>query len=355
MAAPTLAPLTALTPQALGAYDTIIDVRAPAEFAIDHIPGAISLPVLDDAQRAEVGTVYVQESPFLARKIGAALVARNAARHIEESLRDKPGDWRPLVYCWRGGQRSGAMATILAQIGWRVSVLEGGYRSYRRLVVGALYDGAPPGNLVMLDGNTGTGKTALLHLMAARGHQVLDLEALAAHRGSLFGSTGPQPAQKGFESALATELAAMDPARPILVEAESSRIGDLTLPPALWQAMIKAPRVEITAPLDARIAFTQETYAEVAADRKAVAEKLAELAPFHGWEKIDAWQSQALEGADTALIQALLTEHYDPRYSRSRARRSDRPTLHLTASSLDQAGLDAAASELETLLSRVRH
>ena len=197
------------------AVDTLIDVRAPSEFAEDHLPGAINLPVLDDAQRAEVGTIYKQQSPFDARKIGGALVATNTARHLQTALSDKQGNWQPLVYCWRGGQRSGAFATILSQVGWRVQLLQGGYRSYRRLVVGLLYDAPLPFDLIPIEGGTGTAQTALLSHLSDAGAQTLDLEGLAAHRGSLFGGTGqPQPPQKLFESGLAGALSALDPAKP---------------------------------------------------------------------------------------------------------------------------------------------
>ena len=159
-------------------FDATIDVRSPSEFAEDHVPGAINLPVLSDEERARVGTIYVQEDSFLARKIGAALVARNAAQHIEGPLADHPGGWRPLIYCWRGGQRSGSFASILAQIGWRAETLDGGYRSYRRLVVQTLYDNPFPTRVVLLDGNTGTAKTELLRLLGPRGVQAIDLEGL---------------------------------------------------------------------------------------------------------------------------------------------------------------------------------
>ena len=227
-------------------FDDLIDVRSPAEFAEDHVPGAISLPVMSNEERARVGTIYVQESPFLARKIGAAVVARNAAAHIEGPLADRDGGWRPLVYCWRGGQRSGSFATILSQIGWRAETVEGGYRSWRRLVQGALYEGTLPHRLVLLDGLTGTAKTEILHRLDRLGTQVLDLEGLAGHRGSLLGGMpGGQPSQKGFETALATRLAALDPGRPVLAEAESSKVGDLALPPAIWSAMRAAKRIEV--------------------------------------------------------------------------------------------------------------
>ncbi|MEO1001278.1 MAG: tRNA 2-selenouridine(34) synthase MnmH, partial [Pseudomonadota bacterium] len=237
-------------------FDDWIDVRSPAEFAEDHLPGAINLPVLSNAERAEVGTIYVQESRFRAKRIGAAKIARAVARHLDGPLSDRPAGWRPLVYCWRGGQRSGAMATILTQIGWRAETLSGGYRSWRRHVVAALYDTPLAHRLVLLDGNTGTGKTALLPRLAERGVQVIDLEGLAAHRGSLFGGVAePQPAQKLFDSRVMAALSALDAGRVTVVEAESNHIGRLLVPPSLWAAMKLAPRIAISAPLPARAAF----------------------------------------------------------------------------------------------------
>nr|MCU0909115.1 tRNA 2-selenouridine(34) synthase MnmH [Paracoccaceae bacterium] len=248
-------------------FDTVIDVRSPAEFAEDHIPGAISLPVLSDAERARVGTIYKQDAPFAARKIGAALVARNAATHLEGPLAAMPGGWRPLVYCWRGGQRSGSFAAILREIGWRVDTIVGGYKTWRRLVLTAMHAPALQHRLVVLDGFTGTAKTALLPRLAALGVQVVDLEALAAHRGSLLGAVDrAQPSQKAWEGALALALAALDPARPVVVEAESSRIGNLSVPPAVWASMRTAPRIEIAAPVAARADYLARAYADLTAD-----------------------------------------------------------------------------------------
>ena len=222
-------------------FDAVIDVRSPGEFAQDHLPGAINLPVLDDAQRAVVGTEYVQGSKFRARRQGAALVARNIAEHLERALADRDGGFRPLVHCWRGGQRSGAMAAVMDQVGWTVTVLDGGYMTWRRAVTAALYDTPLAHRLVLLDGPTGAGKTEVLARLAARGVQTLDLEGLANHRGSLFGALpGGQPSQKLFESRLFDALEHLDPARPVVVEAESSRIGARVIPPALWTAMTAA-------------------------------------------------------------------------------------------------------------------
>ncbi|TFL18658.1 tRNA 2-selenouridine(34) synthase MnmH [Jannaschia formosa] len=298
-------------------FDTVIDVRAPSEFAEDHMPGAINLPVLSDAERARVGTIYVRQDRFLARKIGAALVARNAAVHIEGPLADKEGGWRPLVYCWRGGQRSGSFASILSQIGWRVEVVEGGYRSYRRLVSRLLYDTPLPHRLVLVDGGTGTGKTQLLQRMARDGAQVIDLEGLARHRGSNFGGwDGGQPAQKMFESHLAQVVTGLDPARPVFVEAESSSIGRVKLPPALWQAMGTAPVVRIEVPLSARARFLTTTYPDLTADAALLERRIESLKPYHPGDRIAAWHRLAHEGRYETLAEGLIEAHYDPRYRR---------------------------------------
>lgn len=341
--------LTSLADLSRLGVDTLIDARSPAEFAEDRLPGAVNLPVLDDTERARIGTIYVRDSRFLARRLGAALVARNVAGHLEGWLADQPSGWRPLVYCWRGGMRSGSFATILRAVGWQAQTLEGGYRSWRRLVVHTLYDAPLPWRLVLLDGNTGTGKTMLLARVAARGGQVLDLEAMAAHRGSVFGaSPGGQPAQKGFESALAGALAACDPTRPVLVEAESARLGTLTLPPALWAAMRAAPRIEIVAPLAARAGFTAHAYADLTADTARLAATLDRLRPYHARETVAQWQELAQAGAAAALAAALMEAHYDPRYAAARARQ---PTAtRLATPALDPTDLDRLADTLADLL-----
>jgi len=332
-------------------FDTIIDVRSPAEFAEDHIPGAINLPVLSNEERAQVGTIYVQDDPFKARKIGAALVAKNTAEHLQTALADKPGGWRPLVYCWRGGQRSGAFATILQEIGWRVAVLDGGYKSYRRAVQARLYEGEPPWRFVVLDGNTGTGKTELIHRLASRGAQGLDLEGLANHRGSLFGHRpGGQPSQKAFESALAEALRTLDPEKPVLVEAESSKIGRLMIPPVIWQGMETAPRVVLTAPLEARAEFLARVYRDIVDDEDRLIDRIQALSPYQSNEMIRRWIDLARARDHETLAAELMAEHYDPRYRRERTRH-DRPMLlELQAERLDDAGLDALADSLDTAL-----
>ncbi|MFN3954485.1 MAG: tRNA 2-selenouridine(34) synthase MnmH [Pararhodobacter sp.] len=332
-------------------FDEVIDVRAPAEYADDHIPGAINLPVLDDDERARVGTVYTRESRFLARRLGAALVARNAAHHLEGYLSNKSARYRPLLYCWRGGQRSGSLALILGQIGWQVGLLQGGWRSYRRLVAQALYEAPFPAPLRVLDGNTGTAKTALLARIATLGGQVIDLEALANHRGSIFGLEHgqSQPTQKRFESALALAIARLDPSRPVLVEAESIRIGALRLPPSLWQAMQSAPRLVIEAPLRARAHWLTATYTDLMADPHILHTRLEALAPFHPRACLAEWRAMVDEGAHAALAEALMVAHYDPRYRRSR-RQSEPPAALLHTQTLDPAALDALAASILTQL-----
>ncbi len=318
--------LTSLSDLAAHGFDTLIDVRAPAEYAEDHLPGAINLPVLSDAERAQVGTIYKQVNPFTARKLGAALVARNAADHLLGPLADKPGGWRPLVYCWRGGQRSGSFAMILAQVGWRVETIAGGYKAWRSLVVKAVHETAFPCPVVVLDGNTGSAKTEILNLLPERGVQVIDLEGLAGHRGSLFGALGPQPSQKAFEGRLAMTIAALDPARPVVIEAESSKVGQRSLPPEIWKAMTAAPRIAIAAPVSARAQYLVTAYADLVQDGARLAQVIGKLRLAHAAAQIAEWQAMAEAGEYTLLAEGLMADHYDPRYAKHRDRMAGRVT-----------------------------
>lgn len=320
--------LTSLPSIAAIGADTIIDVRSPSEYAEDHIPGAINLPVLSDAERAQIGTIYTRQSAFLARKQGAALVAQNAARHLQGPLAHMQGDWQPLVYCWRGGQRSGAFATILDQVGWRVHLIEGGYRSYRRQVVAALYDTPVTHRIRLIEGGTGTAKTALLLHLRDAGAQIVDLEALAEHRGSLFGALDtPQPSQKMFETRLALALGALDPTRMTWIESESSKIGQRVIPPALWAAMSTAPRIEVTAPLPARAAFLGGAYADLIEDTEALQRNIDRLRPYHSAATIARWHDLAATADWKTLASELMADHYDPRYAKSQRRAPEQIAL----------------------------
>jgi tRNA 2-selenouridine synthase len=339
-------------PATLAGFDVIVDVRSPAEFAIDHVPGALSMPVLSDAERAEVGTIYVQESRFKARRVGGAYVARNVARHLETAMAEWPAPHRPLIYCWRGGMRSNSMAIILAEVGWRTSVLKGGYRTYRRRVSTRLYDGPPAANVVLLEGCTGSGKTEVLARLGQMGVQIVDLEQLAAHRGSLFGAIPgrPQPSQKMFESELLAALDGLDPARPVVVEAESSKIGEIIIPPALWAAMERAPRIELVASPEARARYLADTYAELARDANLLAAGLERLPDRLGRRRREAWMALAREGAFVELAGELIDAHYDPAYRRS-SRKEGGPRIGKVAvERLDRAGFNAAAAQVAAVL-----
>jgi tRNA 2-selenouridine synthase len=300
-------------------FDEVIDVRSPAEFAEDHLPRAANHPVLDDAERAEIGTLYKQVSPFESKKRGAALVARNIARHLEQSFVRRDRGWRPLVYCWRGGERSGAMVHVLRKVGWQAAQLQGGYKAYRRAVLAELERLPRAFRYIVLCGETGSAKSRLLEALGASGAQVLDLERLAAHRGSVLGGlpAESQPPQKMFETRLWDALRKLDPARAVFVEAESKKIGQLQLPDALLEAMRAGDCVRVEAPLAARVEFLIAEYRHFLADPARLKAQLDCLVALHGREAIAAWQALADRGEWERLVEALLVTHYDPAYRRS--------------------------------------
>jgi tRNA 2-selenouridine synthase len=303
----------------LPTFTDIIDVRSPGEFAEDHIPGATSLPILDNAERERVGTLYKQVSSFEAKKVGAALVSRNIAQHLETWFADKPKTYRPLVYCWRGGSRSGSLTHVLQKIGFDAVQLDGGYKAYRRHVVAELDRLPALFDYRVVCGPTGSGKSRLLHALASEGAQVLDLEALAAHRGSLLGALPdrPQPSQKSFESAVWFALSRFDPKRPVFVESESKKIGALRVPDALITAMRASACLQLEVPLAARVQLLTEDYMHFLHDPETINRQLGYLVSLRGGETIAAWQALANERAWPELVAALLDQHYDPAYLKS--------------------------------------
>lgn len=318
---PALLPFEEILPQ-LDRFDAIIDVRSPAEFSEDHLPGAINCPVLNNEERVTIGTLYKQVNAFEAKKLGAALVARNIARHIESQFLTHGREWRPLVYCWRGGNRSGAMAHILARIGWPVVQLDGGYKEYRRHVAAALTTLPAQFSYRVVCGTTGSGKSRLLHTLAASGAQVLDLEQLAAHRGSILGHlpSTPQPSQKAFESSLWQALRGFDHERPVYVESESKKVGDLRVPEALMEVMRASPCISLSLSLPNRVKLLMQEYGHFIADPQALNVQLSCLMALHGREKIARWHELALAGEIETLVGELLRDHYDPAYKRSMER-----------------------------------
>jgi tRNA 2-selenouridine synthase len=325
-------------------FDEIIDTRSPAEYAIDHIPGAINLPVLDNEERAKVGTLHNQASAFEAKKLGASLVSRNIARHLEAHFIDKPKQYHPLIYCWRGGNRSGSLTHVLQKVGFPAAQLIGGYREYRRGVVQDLERLPAQFNFRVICGPTGSGKSRLLDALSRSGEQVLDLEALAAHRGSVLGVLPgqPQPTQKYFESLIWQQLHQMHADKPVFVESESKKIGSLHVPNELIAAMRASACIQLDLPREARIRLLIEDYAHFLEQPESLVNQLDFLAELRGKKTVDRWK-HLIESRDwSGLVGALLEEHYDPAYRKSISRNYAAPH----ASTLSLNDITAADFEL---------
>lgn len=331
--------------------DTVIDVRTPAEFADDHIIGAINLPVLSNQQRIDIGTMYKQTGPFEAKLAGAALVAQNIASHLQQSLADKPRNWRPMVYCWRGGQRSGAMAQILSDIGWHVKLIDGGYKRYRRDILTRLDEMPPKLRFIKLGGVTGTAKTHILRAARALGAQVIDLEGLARHRGSLLGiePDADQPAQRLFESEIAHCLEQFDSTRPVFVEAESNKIGQLHIPAALFASMRSAKTVLVTATLKARVAFLRHDYQHMTNQPERLLPLFDGLVKRYGHDIVDGWKVLSSDGDWDGLVADLLETHYDPAYRRSATAHGHEVILEIDGGALDSTAIQRAAMQILTI------
>lgn len=333
----------------LPAFDSIIDVRSPAEFLDDHIPGAMSCPVLDDVQRAEIGTLYKQVSPFAAKKLGAAYISDNIARHLRTHFLDHGKSWRPLIVCWRGGMRSGAMTTVLRSIGWDACQLEGGYKTFRHQVLSDLETLPGQFRFHVVSGPTGSAKTRILHAIARQGGQMIDLEALACHKGSVLGRTPgqAQPSQKAFETAIWNALRQFSPDRPVFVESESRKIGNLRLPESLFMAMRAGHCIEIVADVEARIDFLLGDYDYFQQTPEALKQHLDVLRPLIGHEAVKHWQTLIDAGDFRSLTAALLEAHYDPLYRRAQQRdfAASEPSRLIAGPRLDAGELERLAGE----------
>lgn len=337
----------------LAEFNAVLDARSPSEFAEDHLPGAVSAAVLDDAERARVGTVHAEDGAFAAKRLGAPLVARRIADLIAGPFAQCAAHWRPLVYCWRGGNRSGALATVLARVGWRTAVLDGGYRAFRRRVVDDLASAPAQLRMVVVGGRTGTAKSRILERLAQRGEQVLDLERLAAHRGSLLGGLPDraQPTQKAFETAIWDALRGVDPARPVFIESESRKVGQLQVPEGLIVPMRASPLVIVQADAAVRSRFLLDEYAHFRDDVPGLHALLARLVPLHGSTRVAEWAALLDSGRWLDLVERLLTEHYDPSYDRSMRRNFGRldEAQQITLAGPDPASIDAVADAVAGL------
>ena len=303
-------------------FSAVIDARSEGEYAIDRLPGALNWPSLHDDERVRVGTMYKQVSPFEAQKLGAALVARNIAAHIEREVLGKPRNWQPLLYCWRGGKRSGSLALILGQIGFKVHLIEGGYKAFRRAMLADLPAQVARLQYRVVCGPTGSGKTRLLHALRDAGAQVLDLEGLASHRASVLGLIPgqPQPSQKRFEMLVWETLRGFDPARPVYVEAESKKVGNVTLPDALIETMRASPCLRVDLSEDERVALLLEDYPFFVQDPDFFCRRLDTLVALRGRAVVDEWKALVHSGQTEAVVRDLLARHYDPGYATSTRR-----------------------------------
>jgi tRNA 2-selenouridine synthase len=299
-------------------FSCVLDARTPAEYALDHLPGAVSTPVLNDEQRVTIGTLDKQVGSFEAKRVGAGLVSANIGELLKTALFEQPRDWTPLVYCWRGGNRSGSLAHVLRKIGWPSMQLEGGYKAFRNHVIAQLETMPMQFNYRVIAGPTGAGKTRLLQALAAQGAQVLDLEAIACHRGSVLGAMlEPQPSQKAFETQVWQALKGFDTTKTVYVESESAKVGNVRVPEALIQAMRGSPCVVVQATLAQRVALLCEEYNHFVQNAATLNEQLARLAAHYGTDQIGQWQAQANAGDWAALVETLLVKHYDPAYEKS--------------------------------------
>lgn len=309
-------PYTSISfPFQLEDFDLIIDARSPVEFEEDSLPNAVNLPVLDNNERKKIGTDY-RKNAFEATRDGAALISQNIAKHLNSDLKKISQDTKILVYCWRGNMRSKSFATILGSIGWDVTYLEGGYRHFRNFIIQdterLLRLHAFPFHIIT--GLTGSGKTHFIKALKNHGEQVLDLEEIANHRGSLFGFLGKQPSQKKFETKLWEKLRHFDSNQPVFVESESNRIGNVFCPASLWKAIKGATVSEIKMPLESRVQVILQDYPHLLEEPDTVILLIEKLRRLCGNDQVNEWLHLTQKGKWEELIQSLLLRHYDRAY-----------------------------------------
>jgi tRNA 2-selenouridine synthase len=287
----------------------LIDVRSPGEYTKGHIPGAFSLPLFSDDERQQVGTTYKQVGPKEAFQQGLDLVGPKMSRFVQmgEEL-SRQGQVK--LYCWRGGKRSQSMGWLLQQAGLQVTVLRGGYRSYRQTAMQQLSE---PVKLVVIGGHTGCGKTEILQRLRQQGEQVLDLEALANHRGSAFGGIGQpnQPSNEQFLNQVWEQWRLMDRERTIWVENESLCIGRVVVPEALLAQMKAAPLMLLNAPTGLRVQYLIDLYGDQ--PKEEIESAILKISKKFGFQETQQTLRSLAEGDMTAVVNRLL-QYYDKRY-----------------------------------------
>ena len=329
-------------------FDNIIDVRSPLEFAEDHIVGAINCPVLSDLERQKVGTIYKKESSFKAKIIGSSLTAKNIAFHIENNFMEKKGSWQPLIYCWRGGQRSKAFSIVLSEVGWRTNQLKGGYKEYRNQVINFLDNIGPKLKINLISGKTGSAKTKILKSIENEGGQILDLEGLANHKGSLLGKIPDliQPSQKFFESLIFNKIQNLNLKDKIYVEAESSKIGNIHIPKSIWKKMIKSPRIEISANIELRAKFLVSDYDYMCNDPTLINPIIKGLKNRLSKELFDEWTNLIDRKKWFDLTKSFLENHYDPSYSSNTIKNDRKVIKKITTTSLNNSDIKDIAKKI---------
>ncbi|MEY4710780.1 MAG: hypothetical protein RIS88_230, partial [Pseudomonadota bacterium] len=274
----------------------------------------------------------------------------NIARHIQREVIDRPRDWQPLVYCWRGGKRSGSLALILDQIGFRVHLVEGGYKAFRTTVLADIPTRVAQLTFRVVCGPTGSGKTRLLQSLQAQGAQVLDLEGLANHRSSVLGLVPgqQQPSQKQFDTRVWDVLRRFDPTRPVFVESESKKVGNVAVPDALIQAMRASTCLSLQLDDAERVALLLEDYDWFVHQPEFFCERLAALAELRGKDVVLGWQAQVRAGQTPSVVRELLVRHYDPMYAASIVRNFTQwgQALPVRARDRSQAAMDDLARSL---------
>lgn len=292
-----------------------IDVRSEGEFAESHIPGAVNIPIFSDEERAQVGTMYKQIGKEEAKELGLRIASAKLPGLVQ-AVREAAADRQPVVYCWRGGMRSKSVATVLDMLGMPVHRLEGGYRGYRESVKQRLAHFSLQAKCVVIHGMTGVGKTELLRLLAEDGEPVVDLEGMAGHKGSAFGSIGETPRnQRMFESLLLQRLEEWEASPYLIIEAESKRIGRVNMPEFLLEAKEAGLHILLKAPLAVRVQRTLAQYIvddpefkeKVTGALRSIEKKLSPADRDFGWEAI-------ADGRYEDLTEMLLVKYYDPRY-----------------------------------------
>ena len=325
----------------------IIDVRSPSEFNLDHIPSSINIPILNDKERHEVGKTYKEINPFKAKIMGASIISKNISKFLDKEFFSRKGSWHTLIYCWRGGQRSRSLALVLNEIGWRTSVLKGGYKNYRKIVLEEL-DDLSKYQFNIIQGQTGSAKTKVLNCLNNMNAQVLDLENLACHRGSLLGSeiNKKQHSQRYFESLIHNTLYKLDHTKPIFVESESSKIGKLHLPKKLWLKLNESDRLLLNVPIDERIKFLLKEYRHLTRNSKLIQPFINGMKGKITNEKLSNWTKLIQKQDWKIFIKEILENHYDPKYSFSATKHMNKIKHKIDLIKLNKLSIDNVSKKI---------